>query len=254
MKGDLKMKVKSIFAVSLLAAGVAFADTTEVETSYVVGVFPLSVSAGENIINVPWVESGTTGAGVAVTNLVKTANLTKGDSLLWYNTGSQNFYGWHVVSNVVSGTQYWEPTTSITSYGEKVFLSSSTTALSKGDAIILKVANAGTAYIVGQYDAGKGSGVAVTAGTSTNPTYTLFAPPGVDTGCAINGGLEFTGTVDDKDMIWLADGTEVRKGKNGTWLGIKDGNVLTPITNPTIPCGQGAWYVSKGGSPTITFK
>ena len=248
MKGDLKMKVKSIFAVSLLAAGAAFADTTEVETSYVVGVFPVAVSAGENIINVPWVESGTTGAGVAVTNLVKTSNLTAGDSLIWYNPSDAKFYGWHVSGG------YWVPTTTITSYGEKSFISSDSKTLSKGDAIILKVANAGTAYIVGQYDAGKGSGVAVTAGTSTNPTYTLFAPPGVDTGCAINGGLEFTGTVDDKDMIWLADGTEVRKGKNGTWLGIKDGNVLTPITNPTIPCGQGAWYVSKGGSPTITFK
>lgn len=248
------MKVKSFFAASLLVAGAAFADSTEVTTEYVLGVFPLSVSAGENIINVPWVESGTTGAGVAVTNLVKTANLTEGDSLLWYNTGSKDFYGWHVVSNKVSGTQYWEPTTSITSYGEKVFLSPSTTALSKGDAIILKVANAGTVYIVGQYAAGTGTGITVAAGTSGEPKYTLFAPPGVDGACDINTDLTFTGTIDSKDMIWLADGTEVRRGKNNyTWLGFKD-DVLNPITNPSIPKGQGAWYVSKGGSPTITFE
>ena len=251
------MKVKSIFAASLLVAGAAFADSTEVTTEYVLGVFPLSVSEGENIINVPWVESGTTGAGVAVTNLVKTANLTKGDSLLWYNpdVGQQKFYGWHVVSNEVSGTQYWQPTETINSYGEKEFIESDSKTLSKGDAIILKVANAGTVDIVGQYAEGNGSGIDVAAGSSAAPKYTLFAPPGVDAVCDINTGLTFTGTIDPKDMIWLADGTEVRRGKNNdTWLGFKAGNILEPITSPSIPKGQGAWYVSKGGSPTITFK
>ena len=249
------MKAKSIFAVSLLVAGAAFADSTEVPTEYVLGVFPLSVSAGENIINVPWVESGTTGAGVAVTNLVKTANLTEGDSLIWYNpgVGQQQFYGWHVVSNGVSGIQYWAPTPSIDSYGEKTFMESDSKTLSKGDAIILKVANAGTVYIVGQYAAGTGTGITVAEGTADAPKYTLFAPPGVDAACYINTGLTFTGTIDSKDMIWLADGTEVRRSKNNdTWLGFKD-DVLHPITSPSIPKGQGAWYVSKGGSPIITF-
>ena len=37
------MKAKYIFAASLLVAGAAFADTTEVETSYVVGVFPWAI-------------------------------------------------------------------------------------------------------------------------------------------------------------------------------------------------------------------
>ena len=70
---------KSIFAASLLIAGVAMADSTTVETSYVIGVFPLAISAGETTINVPWVESGT-GEDVAASNLVKTAGLQLGDS------------------------------------------------------------------------------------------------------------------------------------------------------------------------------
>lgn len=257
------MKAKSIFAVSLLVAGAAFADSTEVPTEYVLGVFPLSVSAGENIINVPWVESGTTGAGVAVTNLVKTANLTEGDSLIWYNpgVGQQQFYGWHVVSNEVSGIQYWEPTPSIDSYGEKTFMESDSATLSKGDAIILKVANAGTVYIVGQYAEGNGSGITVAAGTVANPVYTLFAPPVVSGDYAVSR-MSFSSTPNTKDEIWLANGAVLKyrqvsqENENYQWkkyTTTDNGLTYTIDNNPTIPAGTGAWYVSRGGSPKITF-
>lgn len=251
------MKVKSFFAASLLVAGAAFADSTEVTTESVLGVFPLSVSAGENIINVPWVESGTTGAGVAVTNLVKTANLSDGDSLIWYNpgVGQQKFYGWKVSSG------YWVPATTITAYGEKEFIASDSKTLSKGDAIILKVANAGTVYIVGQYAEGNGSGITVAAGTVANPVYTLFAPPVVSGDYAVSK-MSFSSTPNTKDEIWLANGAVLKyrqvsqENENYQWkkyTTTDNGLTYTIDNNPTIPAGTGAWYVSRGGSPKITF-
>lgn len=255
------MKAKYIFVASLLVAGAAFADTTTVDAEYVLGVFPVSVSAGETIINVPWVESGATGSGVAVSNLVKTAGLAVGDSILWYDTTNRRFDAWKVVLGEDETTKYWQATESIDSYGNRAFTAADATSLNKGQAIILKVASATTAYIVGQYSAGNGSGVDVAAGTVANPVYTLFAPPVVSGNYAVSN-MNFSSTPNTKDEIWLANGAVLKyrqvsqENKNYQWkkyTTTDNGLTYTIDNNPTIPAGTGAWYVSRGGSPKITF-
>ena len=195
MKGDLKMKAKSIFAASLLIAGAAFADTTEVETEYVIGVFPLTLQANvaETAIFVPWVESGES-TGVAVSNLVKTAGLTAGDELLWY-TGS-SFEAWRLQNN--DGVLYWVAAAG----GEPADARS----ISRGQSIILRrnnnVSSSTTVYIVGQYTSSDASstiaaGSVVNNGagwTTTTPTWSLIAPPNVgDTGVDLTTKFNSTG-------------------------------------------------------------
>lgn len=223
MKGDLKMKVKSIFAVSLLAAGAAFADTTEVETSYVVGAFPLTLQAGvkETAIFVPWIESGGTD-GVAVSNLVKTAGLAAGDELLWYNGSS--FNAWQLQN--AGGVLYWNA-------AANGGVASDSQSINRGQSIILR-RNTGydkgtTVYIVGQYtrDAATSSiaaGSVVNNGagwTTTTPTWSLIAPPNVgDTGVDLTTKFNSTG---NEGTLQPTEGDVIRfvnsEGKvtNYTW-------------------------------------
>lgn len=258
MKGDLKMKAKYIFAASLLVAGAAFADTTTVETEYTIGVFPLAVSAGETIINVPWVESGSDGSGVAVSNLVKTAGLSAGDALLWYDTTKSEFDAWKVVTR--NGTNYWEATTSIDIYGSKKFTSADSTSLTKGQAIILRTQNATTAYIVGQVSDASGSS-SIAPGTKASPTMTLIAPP------AVTGSTElvakFAGKAAKNDQITIWDSTN-SKWKTYTFNGTKWGvpgfdtsqtppePTFEPVETISLPAGCGVWYKRCSGETAET--
>lgn len=176
------MKLKTVFAASLLVGSVAFADSTEVTAEHVLGVMPLTVGE-ETIISIPWVESGTTGDSqtIAVTNIIKTANLAVGDCLLWYNNAG-GYQAWTVQSG---SPNYWAPT-QVAPMG-RVYSSEGTEnqVLSRGGALILHRFKSGetpiadtTIYIVGQYSAENGSST-IAAGTVDEPVFNLLASPAV---------------------------------------------------------------------------
>lgn len=246
------MKAKYIFAASLLAAGAAFADTTEVETSYVVGVLPVSISGKEVILSIPWIESGTKTDGVAVVNLIKTAGLDTGDSLLWYDTENKGFQGWHIEQE--GGVNVWKPSATV-SATDVTAVAATQSSLYRGQAIILSrsASTATTIYIVG----GDPTGVSATDLTLAPNSFTLFAPPSVSaSGTAINSlTWGSVGNITTKDYIVLADGTQV-KYRNSKWIAYSydaNGSLVTN-ENPVIPVGTGAWYVSKGESvPTVSW-
>lgn len=278
------MKAKYIFAASLLVAGAAFADTTEVETSYVVGVFPLTLQANvaETAIFVPWIESGGT-TGVAVSNLVKTAglvandgvNVTKGDELLWYD-GSK-FEAWELTTNSTDGVSYW--------VSAAQGAAADAQRIARGQSIILKrnngVASATTVYIVGQYTS-SGASSSIAAGsvvdngagwTTTTPTWSLIAPPNVgDTGVDLTTKFNSTGAA---GTFQPAEGDVIRfvnsEGKvtNYTWgkitatstfgwgKGSMSGSTYVFVGAAegalTIRPGTGFWYKrvgTTGGSVT----
>ena len=169
------MKLKTVFAASLLVGGVAFAE--DITTGYTVGVLPLTLTAKETVICVPWIESGNASGGVAVSNLVKTAGLTRrsspsasGDMLYWYDTSKGAYSSWYI--DETSGE--W------TEEGGGNSVLPSAAALKRGDAVILQLASdtglPKTVYIVGQVGTGAAT-TTIAAGTVANPTYTLLAPP-----------------------------------------------------------------------------
>lgn len=250
MKGDLKMKVKSIFAVSLLAAGAAFADTAEVDTSYVVGVFPLTLQAGvkETAIFVPWIESGGS-TGVAVSNLVKTAGLTAGDELLWYNGSS--FHAWNLEQN--GGVLYW---VAAANGGEAADAQS----INRGQSIILRrntsFNSATTVYLVGQHtNAGASSSIA--GGTKASPTYSLIAP--TDVSGTVNLKTKLASVAAKNDAVTFMDGSTL---KTYVYDGTKWGTPGLDTTqsppeptfteasdaNMTLSAGYGFWYKRCSGA------
>lgn len=250
MKGGLEMKAKSIFAASLLVAGAAFADTTEVDTSYVVGVFPLTLQAGvtETAIFVPWIESGGT-TGVAVSNLVKTAGLTAGDELLWYNGSS--FVGWQLQN--AGGVLYWNAAAidGVAPDAQRI---------NRGQSIILRrnknYSSATTVYLVGQYTNASASS-SIAGGTKASPTYTLIAPTVVSG--TVNLKTKLSGVAAKNDAVTFIDGstlkTYVYNGTNWGTPGL-DTTHSPPLPtfneasdeDMTLSAGYGFWYKRCSGA------
>ena len=77
-----------LFSVAILAASVCAAD--EITSSNVLGILPVTSSAKRTIVSVPWCAmSATDNAAIQVSNVVKTANLTVGDTLHYVNSSGK---------------------------------------------------------------------------------------------------------------------------------------------------------------------
>ena len=265
------MKVKSIFAVSLLAAGAAFADTTEVDTEYVLGVMPVSVG-NEAIIAIPWVESGAGIDGIAVTNLIKTANLDVDDTLYWYDpsVNGGTYYSWQVVQT--DGVKYWSSVSVVTENFTSA-AGADNASLKRGEAVFLKRAtnsDATNVYVVGQYTNAVANTITTTiaAKKGTNsPSYTLLAPPyaeklGEETGYIdLNNSAIDWGSPAKDDAIIVGIkyvefgnkqiGVQDRYVWNSGW-GKYSGTTFT--RSAKVPVGKGLWYESyRANAGTVTW-
>lgn len=226
--------------LSALAIAAASSALAAVTSSNTFGILRVDSTAAQTIVSVPWLASG--GGNINVADVIKTANLNNGDKLYYYNTGTTTYRVWELTDG---------------SWREAVPAGESATVsptLARGNAIILeRFAPQGGSiapcfYLYGQY-------------TDTNPSvecvangYTLLAPTGLNRDCDLNDPncCSFEG-VNENDMIYIpnANGVySIYEYDNGKW-GMWKKNF---VVGATIPVGSGAWYVSKGGSPTITWK
>lgn len=261
---------KSILAIATFAAGMAFADSTTVTNDLVIGVLPLQMAANQSeiVIAVPWVEAGTNiaaNAGVAVSNLVKTAGLTAKDQLLYYDVGQKEFKVWELTD--VGGTLYWVP--------EAEGLAADSATLKRGNAAIVKrLSNVNIAtniFVVGQYttNAVDNTEIAAAPQPKSSSAFTLAAPPypegGSDGFIDLNGfrwndaspkdtlilgvsSNEQTGVVFYRQLVWGREneGANYCWGTNYTPM-ITNGDVTYPGTKVftpagKIPVGTGFWY------------
>lgn len=242
------MKAKYIFAVSLLAAGAAFADTTEVETSYVMGVFPLTVGK-QAIINIPWIEAGadasSASATIAVTNLIKTATLKQGDQLFYYD--GSGYKAWYV-DGADDSLKVWKPySEATTSGGVSVGTPGDLRVLERGRALILNRAasysdNSTTnVYIVGQYTSAAAPTISIGNG------YTLLAPPVVTNVNLV--AYNWSGAHNGDQLIVGVTNRYIRK--NGAW-GQRKYDASTYAWSfeeketITLPAGTGLFYYNTG--------
>lgn len=231
------MKAK-VFSASLLLAGLAFAGTTEVTNEYILGVMPLTISGTEVIINIPWVEAGTAGGGVAVTNLVKTTGLVAEDNLIWYSPTDHKYRIWKATNH--GDVLYWDAVSSISQI-DSSRVASDSPVLERGQALILKRQSGEktTIYIVGQYTSSSASAITVSKG------FNLLAPPIVSDSVDL-ADCAWTGAADG-DAIILASGTRyVRHGDSwGQWTYNKTTGLWSfEAVNSSIlvSAGQGIWY------------
>ena len=250
------MKIKTIFAASLLATGVAFADTAAVDAECVIGVLPVALAAGQTeiILNIPWIEAGQSSEGVAVTNLVKTAGLDTGDTLLWYN--GIGYQSWQIDGNA------WKPTPIIGNGSLPTTTAATATELNRGQALILNRlgTTATNIYVVGQYATGSVSST-IAAGAPKAPVYTLIAPPSVDSTTDLSAKL--TSAVDGDEVTFMKGGQIKSYSYNGTQWGTKrlDENqtpprpVFTPVSEDDmkLPAGTGLYYKRYGASFTVNW-
>ena len=253
-----------LFSVAILAASVCAAD--EITSSNVLGILPITSSAKRTIVAVPWCAmSATDNAAIQVSNVVKTANLTVGDMLHYVNS-SGSYLSWRL-ANGTDGVKFWESVT-IANEGGEVTVSQSAhdQTVARGNCIVLirqNPGNPGTFYLYGQVGTNATVQTAVVAGTTEAPAYTLVASP-KPAAWGVNDATIDWGVVGENDCLYVSgnNGWNTKLvWSNSKWCyreytiggdGAITGSELTAYDLP-IPAGQGVWYVSYGGSPTIKW-
>ena len=243
------MKIKTIFATSLLIAGVAFADTASVDTDgYVLGVFPLSVGK-EAIINIPWVEAGSASGAttIAVENIVKTATLKAGDKLYYYD--GTGYKAWQVVG-AEDTVKTWQPVAVANQGGVSASAGATALALARGRALILdrevsySSADTVTIYIVGQYSNAAAASVPISSG------YNLLAPIAVS-GSTNLAAYNWAGATDGDQLILGV--TNRYEYNNGSWRRYTYNSTTkewgyTTYDNIALPAGNGVFFYHTGAS------
>ena len=248
------MKLRLMIGWCALAATVALG--ADVTGKNVCGLMNVPSNAEVTMIAVPWVTVGGSADAMKVANLVKTDTLSENDELYYYANGT--YYRWLLKSGV------WTPTatTKEDAKGNSVTIEAPdpSYALPRGTGLFLVRKDATKEiWLYGQHNTAQVS-VTVVAGTAATPAYTMIANPNTE---AYDLNAKSVGGAAG-DQILLGDGgTTLYTRTETAWTRKTDvkmtikGVERTFKTDTTdkvvIPAGTGAWYVSKGGSPTIAW-
>ena len=216
------------------SAGVALAVETVVST---IDVIAVSSSLSNTVVAIPGLDLS--GDCLAISNLVKTTNLTVNDKLIAFDNGSYQCW------NLSSGKK-WEPYIDAMQDGSGESFGSGTPAASMqmfvGQGIwLLRQNTASPFYIYALHVASPSTTVyARTTALVGNPTTAAKSPtitnPNVGDDIAIPaaGTLQhyfYTGS-DDAKKKWFSAGIDY-------------------ADPPSIPAGTGFWYTAKDGSDVV---
>ena len=245
--------MKNLVALFCVASVVtAFADTPAASDN-VFGVLRVDSTAAQTIVSIPWEAAG--GGAVKVKDAIKTANLTKGDQLYYYDTAAATpaYKLW------VLGDNGWVGATTV--YNNITpSAGSDEDALARGGALILVRQDPSKPfYLYGQYTAASAS-LNVVKGTLTAPAYSLVAPA-VATSTSLDSlassAVGSSDTVIVRDLNGNTRALVCRQDADDfkfKWGTVTGGGLGRPETFNsvaiTIPAGEGFWYVSRGGSLT----
>lgn len=231
---------------TLLSIAVASLAVAAVADSYspTIGVTAVTTDKRNTIVAVPF-DSLNGVEGIPANELVKTAGLTEGTSLYIYNGSS--YSAWTLVSG------QWVAAISASTakpVGAGTPDAGSSAPLVAGSAIWLVRPEADTAasktfYIYGKWKNPTSKAVVAGAQLVANPLQSV---------------LNLAGKIDNPqagdEIVTATDGVSERyayrvnkKTKQGMWR--RDGE---EATLPTIPAGQGFWYVAAAAGATISFE
>jgi len=229
-------------------------------TSATHAVMAVTDTATNTVIGVPWVKTGEGDVSPAtVASLVSAASLSAGDVLYVYDDSSESVWRAYTVQN-----GEWVASTTISSEGmSSVEADGKTVALGSG--MILQRSDASkTIYLSGRVPDSAGNS-AISAGTAEAPVRTLFAnASAADVELNTKG---VAGQAGDRIIVPQNGGASIQyEYKDGAWGTYTKQTVTKTIgsrtitstkdvwtSGCTIPAGKGAWYLSAGGSPTITW-
>lgn len=253
--------MKKLIALFCVASAVtAFADTPAASDN-VFGVLRVDSTAEQTIVSIPWEAPG--GGAIKVKDAIKTANLTKGDQLYYYDaTATTPSYKLWVL-----GDNGWEGATTVKDgddgKGAIAASAGGDEMLARGGALILvRHAPSMPFYLYGQYTSSAAEVNLATpasdAGVDT-AAYSLIAPPKTvaDTdGYILLANATWT-NIETTDNIVLPSGQVLNW--NGTSWGVMtyqdaqgkwtfEGKWDT--SGAKIPMGQGVWFKSFKGKLT----
>ena len=248
------MKLRLMMGVCALAAATALG--ADVMGRNVCGLMKVPSDAKVTMIAVPWVTVGGGADTMKVANLVKTDTLSPGDELYYYD--GEYYFSWKLQGNV------WTPAETVKkdARGNDVSIQApdASYALPRGKGLFLvRQDETKEIWLYGQHSTAPVS-VAVAAGTAGIPAYTMIANPNAEAYDLNKKGVGGAAG----DQILLGDGgTTLYTRTETAWTRKTDvtktiGGVARTVKEDTpegvvIPAGTGAWYVSKGGSPTIAW-
>ena len=264
-----------LIASALVCASVpAFADGT-VDGGNIFGILKVESKTADTIVAVPWCECATNDNGaVAISNIVKTANLTVGDTLCALDSNRDKINTWTLTSGA-GNVLYWESQKQVVESGVvENSISAAQAHAARGTAIILhrqnptnSVGNANAFYLYGQVGSRDVTTTPIAA-TESAPAYTLIAPPSTNDVNLLQSGVLTDVPNGDSIVVRFDNGVNREFKYNGSsWVYTKRtynpkaetaalAYTITeyPTNSITLKCGTGAWYISRGASvPTIAW-
>lgn len=246
--------MKKLIALFCVASAVTALADTPAASDNVFGVLRVDSTSAQTIVSIPWEAPG--GGVIKVKDAIKTANLTKGDQLYYYDTTAATpaYKLWVLDDNG------WVGATTVKGEGDgKGIVTASAGGdeeLARGGALILvRKEPSKPFYLYGQYTADAAS-LNVVKGTVEKPAYSLVAPAATTATLLDSLASENVGA---KDTVFVRDSSGntralVCRQQNGEYKwGIarpesmwSENEIFTSVPI-TIPAGEGFWYVSYGG-------
>lgn len=252
------MKIKTLACLCALAAIPAF-GAEAVTSANTFGVLKVTCSTNKVIIATPWVECLTAG-NVKVTDLVMTDNLAENDAIIVYADGA--FRGWKLTAG-----KEWEAYAVSTAGGTVTAGDAASAAIARGKAFWFVKASYSEPYDLYLYgqDTSAAATSEIAAGNSTTPAYSLVASPKTtDANLNATGVVGFTPNAADEIHVpptggKLLDTVYTYKSDKGGWgtdviVSVGGRNKKQWQAGCTIPAGTGFWYISKGGTGTISWQ
>lgn len=247
------MKLRLMMGVCALAAATALG--ADVMGRNVCGLMNVPSDAKVTMIAVPWVTVGGEADAMKVANLVKTDTLSAGDELYYYD-GSV-YRCWKLQGGA------WQPTTVTLKDAKGNDLSVQTPdasyALPRGKGLFLVRQDAAKEiWLYGQHSTAQVS-VDVAAGTAGTPAYTMIANPNAKAydlnTKGVGGAAGDQILLDDAKTLYIyKDSSWKKQGTTTVTMGQIQKTLTTWVAEGcVIQAGRGAWYVSKGGKPTIKW-
>ena len=226
-----------------------------------VGVLKTATSAKKAIIAVPWL-SLADGGNISVSNLVKTAGLTKGDRLNVYNKAEKRYDVYELTAG-----KAWNPIAiyKIGADGAVEMASSGSpeaTTVARGSGVWLERQE--TKQPIVSYGQVPTEEVMTTidAGTKETPTWDLLAVPTTE---AVDLAATFGTDANDRILVPTEGAPRVYTVEDGAWGATKTMEVIDRWGNKTggvkvireavttLPAGMGFWYLNGGNATKVNW-
>ena len=231
--------------LTIAVASIAVAAAADNAYSPSIGVTSIGLSQKNNVIPVQFNSLATSG-NVTAGELVCTNNIPPSSHLYVYDDG------WTAWELQASG---WAPVTTVTADGITGGSGADTKYLPAGSAIWLSFPAAPDSAInVSFYGkVAASTSTTVAAGASDAPKSTLICNP-TSSSVALAGKVSSLSLAKGDTIQPLGatfSGNYVYSGSS--WTKIEEGKITQNATLPSLGQYAGCWFVSKGGSGTITW-